>query len=159
TIHHIVMDGGCMVLVLDEVFRFHDALRSGATLPQLAEPGCYGDYIQWLQRQDLEASERFWRDLLSGFAEPAPLPSLRVAPSNGTRQGYADVERRLSEECTIALRILAKDSGVALSTILYGAWALQLARYSGSDDVVFGATRNCRRSAMDGNGVAEPMVG
>src|SRR5262249_33717516 len=37
-----------------------------------------------------------------------------------------------------------------------GAWAVLLGRYSGEEDVVFGATRACRRSGLEG---ADTMVG
>ena len=46
--------------------------------------------------------------------------------------------------------------GVTLNTLLQTAWAILLQRYSQETDVVFGATRACRRSAFPD---ADEMVG
>ena len=50
----------------------------------------------------------------------------------------------------------ADECRVTLNTVLQGAWALLLSLYSGTDDVIFGATRACRRTSISG---AESMVG
>ena len=39
---------------------------------------------------------------------------------------------------------------------MQGAWAILLSRYSGKRDVIFGATRGCRRSSVAG---AERIIG
>src|SRR5207302_11326202 len=57
---------------------------------------------------------------------------------------------------TASLESSARRAGVTLSTMILGGWALLLGRYSGEDDVVFGATRACRRSVPDG---ADEVVG
>ena len=44
-----------------------------------------------------------------------------------------------------------------MGTLVQAAWALVLSRTTGRDDVVFGATRACRRSSLGGD--AEKMVG
>ena len=62
----------------------------------------------------------------------------------------------LSEAVTAALKRIARENKLTLNTMLQGAWALLLSRYSGEEDVVFGAVRACRRSTVEG---AESMVG
>ena len=57
---------------------------------------------------------------------------------------------------TLELRKLAEEHQVTLNTLLQGVWALLLSRYSGKEEVVFGVTRACRKSALEG---AESMVG
>ena len=57
-------------------------------------------------------------------------------------------ERRLSLKTTTALREFAASLDVTLNTLLQTAWAILLQRYSQETDVVFGATRACRRSAF-----------
>jgi non-ribosomal peptide synthetase component F len=54
------------------------------------------------------------------------------------------------------LQSLAKEHQLTLNTLVQGAWALLLSRYSGETDVVFSATKSCRRSTIAG---AESMVG
>src|SRR3982751_2171004 len=72
THHHLILDGWSRSLLLREVLALHDGLRGGgeAALPP-ARP--FRDYIAWIQKQDLAASERFWRERLAGFTAPAPI--------------------------------------------------------------------------------------
>src|SRR5262249_54081658 len=63
---------------------------------------------------------------------------------------------RLSREATGALAAFAAERGASLNTLLQAAWAIVLHRYSRETDLVFGATRACRRSAFPD---ADGMVG
>ena len=63
---------------------------------------------------------------------------------------------RLQPETTAALKALAERHLLSLGTFVQGAWALLLSRYSGEEDVVFGAVRSCRRSSVEG---ADSIVG
>jgi amino acid adenylation domain-containing protein len=154
TFHHAIIDGHSFVLVLKEVFAFYEGLRQGEIL-QMPLPRPYGDYIDWLAEQDLYGAEKFWRDFLKGFTSPTPLIGSHSACANEHEQ-YTEQEAQLSAALTGALRALAKAQGVTLNNLVQGAWALLLSRYSGEEDVVFGATRACRSSALEG---AESMVG
>ena len=154
TFHHAIIDGLSFVLVLKEVFAFYESLIRGEAL-QLPLPRPYSDYIYWLAEQDLAKAETFYRDLLKGFTSPTTLPGSR-APHLNEHQDYTEQEAHLSAELTDTLKTLAKEYDVTLNNMVQGAWAFLLSRYSGEDDVVFGATRACRGSALDG---AEFMVG
>lgn len=156
TFHHAVLDGRSFAPILREVFSYYESLRAGTEI-RLERPRPYRDYISWLQKQDFSKSETFWRLTLQGFTEPTPLMVDRV-PSNDRKVNFqgGNQEIRLSSEITSALRSLAGRNDLTLNTIVQGAWSLLLSRYSGEADVVFGVTRNCRRSAIEG---AEAMVG
>jgi amino acid adenylation domain-containing protein len=65
-------------------------------------------------------------------------------------------EFRLSKESASSLRSFSEKNGLSLNTLLQGAWSLLLHHYSDEDDVVYGATRSCRRTAIEG---AESMIG
>jgi non-ribosomal peptide synthetase component F len=54
------------------------------------------------------------------------------------------------------LQALARQQHLTLNTLVQGAWALLLSRYSGEDDVVFGVTTSGRPAALAG---VESMVG
>jgi len=49
-----------------------------------------------------------------------------------------------------------KKAWITLNALVMGAWAILLHRYSGEQDIVFGATRACRKSTVAG---AEDMIG
>ena len=63
---------------------------------------------------------------------------------------------RVPRSTTDALRQFARRNQLTLNTIVQGAWALLLSRYSGEDDVVFGATVSGRPAELPG---IESMVG
>lgn len=155
TFHHILLDGRSFLLVLQEVFALYEAFCKGDRL-SLESPRPYRDHIEWLQQQDFSASKSFWQQLLEGFKNPTPLLSAQASSQLQTEAGHDDAEVRLSNELTTRLKCFADQSQVTLNTIVQGAWGLLLSRYSGETDVVFGATRACRKSTVAG---AESMVG
>ncbi|MGH9427181.1 MAG: condensation domain-containing protein, partial [Terriglobia bacterium] len=153
TFHHILMDGRSFPTVLREVFALYEAFRSGRHMA-LDQPRPYRHYVQWLKQQKPSASEAFWRTTLEGFAAPT---SLLLSPKNAEDGGgYAEQETQLCKQTTAALQSLAEQEGFTFNTIVQGVWALLLSRYSGESTIVFGNTRACRRSAIEG---AETMVG
>ena len=83
--------------------------------------------------------------------------SLRRASQTGEdASGRGHNDCLLSREDTDALRAFAARHDVTLGTLIQVSWAALLSRYSGQDDVLFGATRACRHSSIDG---AESIVG
>jgi amino acid adenylation domain-containing protein len=156
TFHHVLLDGRSLQILLKEVFTFYEAFSRGEDL-QLTQPLPYQEYIDWLQCQDFAKSETFWRKALDGFTTPTPLVVDRVTNrKNHQESGHGEAECQLSEATTAALKSLARSHELTLNTLVQGAWALLLSRYSGEEDVVFGATRACRRSTLAGG---ESMVG
>jgi len=153
TFHHALLDGRSHHLVLREVFDFYDATRTRQAV-ELNQPRPYRDYIEWLSERDSSKDEEFWRRRLEGLTVPTSL-DFDGAPVGQVR--HAGLHQiRLEEKTTSALKALAKRHGLTLNTLVQGTWALLLSHYSGSSDVVFGATRACRRSTFEGAG---DMVG
>ena len=156
TFHHALLDGRSHFLVIKELFDSYEALCKGRPL-QLKQARPYHEYIAWLGKQDLATAEVFWRASLSGFTTPT---SLRVERTGSLdpleRRSHASAEMRISEEITAELRVCAKQNEVTLNTLVQASWALLLNRYSGEEEVLFGATRACRHWAIDGD---DQMVG
>ncbi|MCS6844434.1 MAG: condensation domain-containing protein, partial [Caldilineales bacterium] len=157
--HHALMDGWSLPLLLQEVFALYghlsqaDGERAPLALPAVRP---YGDFIAWLQAQDPARAEAFWRQALAGLTAPTPLP-LDRRPQAGRAAGPRREEAIvLSESVTARLQALARQHGLTLSTLVQGAWALLLSRYSGEEDVVFGLTVAGRPAELEG---AERMVG
>lgn len=151
--HHILLDGWSLALVLREVFALYGAFSRGRDL-ELSPVRSYQDYIKWLRRQDLSQAESFWREWLKGFRSPT-----RIGLDNNqgdSIHGHAEQQARLSESETTALQALARRRQLTINTIVQGAWAMLLSRYSGEEDVVFGATVSGRPTDLAG---AERMVG
>ena len=156
TFHHALLDGRSFPLVLREVLAFYEAAVTGRTL-DLPLPRPFRDHIEWLRGLDLERAKAYWREYLAGFTAPTPLVIDRGTTDEGRTTAVQGVsERRLSLETSERLRRFADAQGVTVNTLLQTAWAVLLHRYNGEADIVFGATRACRRSALPG---ADDMVG
>ncbi|HZO70832.1 MAG TPA: amino acid adenylation domain-containing protein, partial [Ktedonobacteraceae bacterium] len=154
--HHLLLDGWSVATVVGEVFACYQALRQGSRR-RLPTRRSYGDYLIWLQQQDLAQAEGYWRERLRGFGAPTPLGVDRPGHSlHGTDDDYHHQHIQLSVAMTARLQTLAREQQVTLNTLVQGAWALLLARYSGQDDVVFGVTVSGRPAGLAG---VEEMVG
>lgn len=156
TVHHILLDGRSFPIVLREVFDCYESNRKGRD-ERLAPPPSYRQYIEWLGQRDTSRDEGFWRRKLADFTRSTRF-NLPRASSKGLNEyrDRAEQELRLSEEQTSALRLLAKQHDLTLNTLVQGAWALLLGRYSDQENVVFGATRACRKSTVPN---ADSIVG
>ncbi|HEY6188825.1 MAG TPA: condensation domain-containing protein, partial [Pyrinomonadaceae bacterium] len=154
--HHVLMDQWSVSLLFKEVFTLYGALCQGRPLA-LERPKPYRDYIAWLRRQDLSKAETFWRDALRGFTTPTPLKSKGAGGSLSEREPeYTKQKIKLSAATTAALQAAARKQQLTLNTIVQGAWALLLSRYSGEKDVVFGTSISGRPAELAG---ADSMIG
>jgi amino acid adenylation domain-containing protein/non-ribosomal peptide synthase protein (TIGR01720 family) len=151
--HHVLLDGWSYPLVLSEVLA-HYAAATGGRQPALAPVRPYRDFIVWLRGRDRPAAEAFWRRALVGMHEPTPLAfePLEDGPAAAPR----DHLLRLSTAATAALRRLASEHQLTLSTVVEGAWGLLLARYSGEAEPVLGVTVAGRPAELPG---VETMLG
>ena len=146
THHHLLLDTRGILLVLDEVFAIYEALRSGRE-KKLPPAPAFSDYVAWHLKQDWSAAETWWRAHLAGFTRPTPLLADH-APGRGSGDAWAEYKVELSSRVTRRLGALASQAGVTLNTVLQAAWGLFLGRCSGEQEVVFGATRACRKSSI-----------
>jgi amino acid adenylation domain-containing protein/non-ribosomal peptide synthase protein (TIGR01720 family) len=154
--HHLLLDGWSLPVVVKEVLRSYQAHTRG-NAPELAPVAPYRDYITWLAGQDLAKTEAYWRSELAGFRAPTPLAvDLRMGTAAGLEGEVGEQNIQLSAAGTERLRTLARRHQLTLNTLVQGAWGVLLSRYSGEDDVVFGATVSGRPAALP---TVEAMVG
>ncbi|MFG1610268.1 amino acid adenylation domain-containing protein [Actinoplanes sp. NPDC049265] len=148
THHHLLLDGWSRGPLLAELSALY---RDGASAPSAVRP--FRDYLAWLAGQDRRPAEQAWAAALRGREEPA-----LVAPDGGHRDALAPevAEAELDPERTAGLAALARARGLTLNTVVQAAWALLLARLTGRDDLVFGATVAGRPSQLPG---VEDMIG
>src|SRR5207244_4458522 len=107
--------------------------------------------IEWLDTLDLKRAENFWREQLCGFTSPTPLPLARMLPDTSVSNDTpGELAFRLPAATTDQLRSVAEKYDVTLNTLVQAAWAVVLSRYSGEDEVVFGALRAGRKIPVEG---------
>ncbi|MEO0539238.1 MAG: amino acid adenylation domain-containing protein [Cyanobacteria bacterium P01_A01_bin.105] len=163
TYHHLLMDGWCNGVLIKEVLTIYQAICQGAAW-QLPQPKPYSDYIIWLQQQDSQPSEGYWRQVLAGFTAPTPLQIIHTTPDQqqvssaqaDQQQQYQEQHSWLSAHLSSDLQGFAQQSCLTLNTLFQGAWAVILSRYSGLTDVLFGITVAGRSPDLSG---VESMVG
>ncbi|RMQ46057.1 Pyoverdine sidechain peptide synthetase II, D-Asp-L-Thr component, partial [Pseudomonas cichorii] len=142
TSHHILMDGWSSSRLLGEVLQRY----SGQPMPQ--QSGRYRDYIEWLQRQDAQASERFWTAQVAQLDEPTRL--VQALKSSASGQGHGDYFHLIDAAGTQRLSEFAREQRVTLNTLVQSAWLLLLQRYTGQSSVTFGATVAGRPADLPG---------
>nr|QEO74904.1 AMP-dependent synthetase and ligase [uncultured bacterium] len=155
TVHHLVMDGTSAYQVLGEVFVRY-ALLTGRQVTRPAPRRPFADFVRWLRDCDEQAVREFWRAELAGLTAPTALP-YDIAPTASHRAAStATVEVGVDAE---DLAAWARQHRLTLNTVVQGAWALLLSRYSGERDVVFGATVSGRPAdLLDADKIVGPMI-
>ncbi|MDO0917223.1 amino acid adenylation domain-containing protein [Streptomyces sp. DT2A-34] len=152
TNHHLLLDGWSIPLLVRELLQLYAAQLAPGTTAPLPAVRPYRDFLAWLASRDREASAAAWRRALAGAAPTVLSPSaaglVPVPPELHTL--------RLTEELTGRVQEFARSRGVTVNTVVQGLWALLLARLTGRDDVVFGATVAGRPAELTG---AESMIG
>ncbi|WP_156520526.1 non-ribosomal peptide synthetase, partial [Rhodococcus sp. EPR-157] len=151
TNHHILLDGWSTPLLIKELLTLYATAGDASILPRVP---AYRDYLSWMRRRDVAASQAAWTRALSGELEP----TLLADADRGRELSSTSVEttRSLSREATASLRDLAAHRGATLNTVVQSAWGVVLATLTGRDDVVFGATVSGRPPEIPG---IESMIG
>ncbi|HEX6355904.1 non-ribosomal peptide synthase/polyketide synthase [Actinophytocola sp.] len=155
TFHHVLLDGWSLGQVFAEVCEQYAAIVHGRR-PELPVRRPFRDYLHWLRGQDQSLAEAYWRRLLAGFESPTPLPFDRLSLEAHRTESSESVHIALSAQMSGQLRQMGKQNGLTVNTVVQGAWALLLSRYSGERDVVFGTTVSGRPAELAG---VESMVG
>jgi non-ribosomal peptide synthetase component F len=151
--HHLLLDGWSVAIVLGEVFAAYRALAAGGAAGEAPVVGRrpFRDFVAWANGLDAGAAAGFWQERLAGIGAAAPVGVERVTGQAGPG------ERRVRLTApAAALDGFARRHRVTVNTVVQGAWAVLLAAYGGSDDVVFGVTTSGRGEQLDG---MEGMVG
>lgn len=155
--HHYLLIDGWSVTVIFREFQAWYRLFCQQAHPTAASPRAFGTYIAWLQQQDTAKAEAYWSRLLKGFHTPLSIQEQHtpeiVAP---TGEDYEKQELALSPFLTTTLQTFARQHRLTLNTLVQGAWAILLQRYSGVEDVLFGITVAGRPANLLG---VDDMVG
>lgn len=150
--HHILLDGWCFGLVVQELFAIYHALLHD--IPYRLEPvKPYKEYIQWLEKQDKQASLEYWTQSLAGFEGQSTFKEQRKQTNE---HELGEIEWAMSKEETAALSELALQQNATLSSALQSIWSILLSRYQRSNDVLFGTVVSGRPADLAG---VDRMVG
>jgi len=152
--HHIIIDGWCLPIVLNDLFDIYMFRVSGVPL-QGPDRRPYRDYIAWCLNQDKDSAQAFWKEQLCDFDTPTPLLVDR-RPSQSDTIDIGEETLDFTEEITTQLQNLAKKERITQNTVIQAVWVILLSYYSDHYDVVFGSTSSGRPADLKGS---EDMVG
>ncbi|WP_340018592.1 amino acid adenylation domain-containing protein [Paenibacillus sp. FSL H3-0457] len=151
---HILMDGWCLAQLTQELFEIYSALTSGKQ-PAGGKGSDYGDYIEWLEKQDDQAASGYWTAFLAGYEGQTVLPGQKEpAPSGRFTADHVTVE--LGKDLSKRMDRVAKQHLVTVNTLLQAVWGVMLQKYNGTNDAVFGSVVAGRPAEIPG---IESMIG
>ena len=154
--HHLLLDAWSLPLVFNDLLNFYEAISQGETI-RSQSPLSYRHYIAWLQQQDQELAEKFWKQKLQGFTAATPLTVEKLLPkTENSNISYGEQQIQLTVSATEALQSFARQNRLTLNNLVQATWGLLLSRYSQESDVVFGVTVSGRPPSLLG---VESMVG
>ncbi|MEU7857114.1 condensation domain-containing protein [Nonomuraea sp. NPDC049141] len=134
-VHHIVIDGWSVPILDEELGRLYEGR------PLVEQSADYLDYARWQwELAGSPSAERvlaYWRRRLAGAPELVTLPADRQRPRIQDFRG-GQLVRPMPVEVIDTLRSFAAAHRVTPYTVAYAAFAVLLARYARTDDLVIG---------------------
>jgi amino acid adenylation domain-containing protein/thioester reductase-like protein len=150
SVHHVLLDGWSIPVVLRELFTLYASGGDGSALPEVRP---FHDYLVWLSTRDRMTALAAWSQALAGIEEPTLLAAAdRSRPPVLPEQ----VDAGISADLTSRLTSFARTQGLTLNTLVQVAWAVVLSRLTGRLSVVFGMVVAGRSPELPG---FESMLG
>ncbi|MCV9927835.1 amino acid adenylation domain-containing protein [Flavobacterium sp. LS1R49] len=152
--HHILMDGWCMSILINEFSSILNAISVNQNI-NLPNPLKYSDYIKWLSKIDQQESLDYWKNYLNDLKTVVDLPFKQKKESSTS----FDIKHfRFNIEGELYQNVISycQEIGVTLNVFVQGVWGYLLSRYNNTTDVVFGTVVSGRPAELIG---VETMVG
>ncbi|WP_255316180.1 non-ribosomal peptide synthetase [Myxococcus fulvus] len=141
-LHHVVVDGLSIDLLLSELSQAYASLHQHQTPSLPKAPLTYADVAAWQRSAPVRAREathvEYWKRQLAGAPASLSLPTDKPRPSILGDAGALSRFHRLSPELEQALTRVCREHQVTPFMVLSAALAALLHRHSGQDDVSVG---------------------
>ncbi|MGW7100142.1 amino acid adenylation domain-containing protein [Streptomyces sp. NPDC054838] len=157
TAHHIASDGWSNTVLSRELVRLYAHFKQRPDAPDVPlEPLAieYTDYAysmdQWAGSAAAERDIDYWQQRLAGLPAVHTLPLDRPRPRNMTHAG-STFDETVPKAAADELRALGLSANATPFALLQTAFAVLLAGYSGTDDIVIGSpTANRPHAELEG---------
>jgi amino acid adenylation domain-containing protein/non-ribosomal peptide synthase protein (TIGR01720 family) len=155
-VHHIIVDGWCIRLFMNDlILNLADAVQGKMKPIEHHQTGRYEKFVRELSKKNTNKGLAYWKNLLEGYATKAVIPSTGMVPEH---------ERTTDNICSLsitgadmtALAALTASSQTTMNTVVELAWGLVLQIYNRQDDVVFVKIVSGRNNASES---VEDVVG
>ena len=107
--HHLLLDGWSGSLIFNSVFTLYEAYKQGKDI-ELKQTPPYRNYIAWLQKQDLEKAESYWKKTLQGFTSPTNVGVGQKRVSSSVAPYYDKLSVNLSAQTLSTYLIIYHDN-------------------------------------------------
>ncbi|MBO0853826.1 MAG: amino acid adenylation domain-containing protein, partial [Nocardia sp.] len=146
-VHHIAGDGASMAPLTRDLMTAYAARSEGNAPAWSPLPVQYADYAIW-QRNSLGSLDdpeslaagqlNYWKRALAGLPDQLDLPTDRPRPAQPSFTGDR-VELHIDADLHRALADMARERGTTLFMVVHTAFAVLLARLSGTGDIAIGS--------------------
>ncbi|MFQ6329772.1 non-ribosomal peptide synthase/polyketide synthase [Nocardia sp. CWNU-33] len=145
--HHISADGYSVAPMTRDLVRAYLSRAAGQRPDWAPLDIQYSDYSEW--QREILGSDRdpasllsrqlaYWTTELAGLPEVLALPTDRPRPARREMRG-ASVDFAVDAELTRRLNSVVREHGTTLFTLIHSAFAVLLAKLSGTSDIAIGA--------------------
>ncbi|WGH85644.1 non-ribosomal peptide synthetase [Auritidibacter ignavus] len=142
-IHHIVIDGWSIPILLRDLFSAYAHGPESFTTPSVP----LRNFYEWYSCLDKDVARERWIQALEDVEQPC-----LVAPDAGADKSslHQLTTAELPEELTASIRGTAQKLGVTTNIILETTWAMVLSHITGEPTVVFGEPVSGREGDFEG---------
>ncbi|MBN2442195.1 MAG: amino acid adenylation domain-containing protein [Spirochaetales bacterium] len=154
--HHIIMDGWSLSLVFKELFTIYKLLKENSPV-HLPTIKSYRDYLLWLQNQNMQKAEEFWKTAFGDFSSPVSFaPGKENDILNQTFTHFKEFNITFTSSIMAIVDKYIRAQRLTLNSLIQGIIALLLSIYSGKKDICYGTTVSGRPAEVPG---ANEMIG
>ncbi|WP_237276456.1 non-ribosomal peptide synthetase [Tenacibaculum ovolyticum] len=145
--HHIILDGWCHSVLFHELQEIYFSLKENRNVTLLPSVP-FGNYVKWLEKKDLNESLNYWKEYLKGYEHVAEIP--RIINKDYLEINKTEEKLKFNKETYRVLNEIAKENKITLNDIFQSIWGLLIARFSGSNEIVYGNVVSGRPAELEG---------
>ncbi|KAB8151547.1 amino acid adenylation domain-containing protein [Kordia sp. TARA_039_SRF] len=147
--HHILMDGWCMGIIVNEFTELFEAILQERT-PVLDAVTPYSNYIKWLASINKQSSLDYWKSYLEEYYQTASIPFKNRNIDDNVAFNAGTSEFTVSGNTFKKIEKICVDAGVTMNTFMQATWGYLLGRYNNVNDVVYGVVVSGRPPYLEG---------
>ena len=155
-VHHIIVDGWCIGLFMNDLIQnLTDAIKGNIHPIETLQSGRYEKFVRELTKKDKQHGLDYWKKLLEGYTTKAVIPSSGIVPERERTENNT-CQVTMSADEMQALTALCASQQITMNTIVELAWGFVLQTYNRQNDVVFVKVVSGRNNASES---VEDVVG
>ncbi|RUT68623.1 amino acid adenylation domain-containing protein [Flavobacterium cupreum] len=135
THHHIILDGWSVQNIMKNFHAAYLQLETTGTLPEVAVDD-FGSHLRHISGLNEAKGMSYWKNYLAALSLPGYIPFVKDISLRNKLFGNKKIEFTING----AIKEFTKKHRITENTLLQGAWAYLLSKYTGNETVAFGAT-------------------